>query len=103
MPSHVTIPEDHLRAFCHRWRIRELSIFGSALRDDFRADSDIDVMVEFEPGVRWRYYEMAEMRDQLQALVGRPVDLVEKRLVEAGPNPIRRRHILDHRETMYVA
>lgn len=89
--------------FCGKWRIRELSLFGSALGDDFRDDSDVDVLVVFEDSQRdfgpWMT-ELTEMEEELQSIFGRPVDLVEKRLVR---NPFRRHHILTTRRIIYAA
>ena len=89
--------------FCRRWKITEFALFGSVLRDDFRPDSDIDVLVTFAPDASWRFYDLVSMKEELEAMFGRPVDLVEKRLVESSENYIRRKHILNHMETIYVA
>lgn len=99
----LDVPADRLGDFCRRWKVAELALFGSILRDDFGPASDIDVMVRFEPAVDWRYYHLTEMREELERLFGRPVDLVERRVVEASENYIRRRHILDHALPVYVA
>jgi uncharacterized protein len=96
----VDIPRGEIEAFCHKWKIRELSLFGSVLRDDFRPDSDIDVLVSFEPDDPWDLFHLVEMRDELIALFGRDVDLIEK---EGLRNPFRRRTILDTREVIYAA
>lgn len=103
MPLKIPISKDKIAEFCQRWRIKELAIFGSALREDFRPDSDIDVLVTFEPGVHWSFPQWLEMVRELEALFGRKVDLVERRLVEQSENYIRRRHILNHLERIYVA
>jgi uncharacterized protein len=97
------IPTGEITAFCRRWNIAELSLFGSVLREDFRADSDVDVLVTFAPGVTRRIDELLEMKDELGKLFGRRVDLVERRLVESSENYIRRKHILNHSKTLYVA
>jgi uncharacterized protein len=96
----VDIPRSEIEAFCHKWKIRELSLFGSVLREDFRPDSDIDVLVSFEPDAPWDLFHLVEMRDELIALFGRDVDLVEK---EGLRNPFRRRTILDTHEVIYAA
>jgi predicted nucleotidyltransferase len=96
----LDIPMDRIEAFCRKWKIRELSLFGSVLRDDFRPDSDVDVLVSFEPDAPWDLFHLVEMRDELIALFGRDVDLVEK---EGLRNPFRRRTILDTREVIYAA
>ena len=88
-----------LDAFCRRWRVRELSLFGSVLRDDFTPESDVDVLVSFDPGATWSLWDLTEMRDELVALVGRPVDLVER---EGLRNPFRRDKIMQTRKVIYV-
>jgi uncharacterized protein len=86
--------------FCRRWRVTELSIFGSALREDFRSDSDLDVLVSFEKEAPWSLWDLIAMRDELAGLVGREVDLVER---EGLRNPIRKRRILETCRVVYVA
>ncbi len=66
-------------------------------------DSDVDVLVTFDDAARWTLFDLVEMQDELKAIVGRDVDLVEKIAVERSPNYIRRRHILEHQKTFYVA
>jgi len=99
----IELSREAIADFCRRWRIRELAIFGSALREDFRPDSDVDVLVTFEPEVRWEFQQWLEMIHELEALFGRKVDLVERRMVEQSKNYIRRKHILSHLEPIYVA
>ena len=99
----VPVPKETLADFCRRWKIRELSLFGSVLRDDFRPESDIDVLVTFAPDAAWRFYDLIDMREELERMFGRSVDLVERRLVETSENYIRRKHILSNLETIYVA
>lgn len=98
----IDIPKDKIAEFCRRWKVTEFALFGSVLRDDFRPDSDVDVLVTFSPGTQWRFYHLLDMKDELEAIFGRPVDVVEKRLVEHSENYIRRRHILENMETVYV-
>ena len=89
-----------LADFCHKWKVRELSVFGSALRDDFGPDSDMDVLVSFDAAAEWSLYDLVLMRDELSALVGRDVDLVEQ---EALKNPYRRAAILQTKRVLYAA
>ncbi len=89
-----------LAEFCRRWRIRELSVFGSVLREDFKADSDLDFLVSFEPGTPLDIDRLLDMKEELEARLGRPVDLVEK---EAMRNPWRRHEILKTRQVIYAA
>lgn len=72
---HLQIPQAELAAFCQRNRIRRLSLFGSVLRDDFGPTSDVDVLVEFEPGARVGMIRLGALELELAALLGRPVDL----------------------------
>ena len=101
--SRIKIPEDRIEGFCHRWQITELALFGSALRDDFRPDSDIDVLVRFAPDARYSLFDLSHMENELRELFGREVDLVERAGIERNPNYIRRKHILGGLETVYVA
>ena len=100
---YIEIPREQIVDFCRRWRIVELSLFGSALRADFRPESDVDLLVTFAPEADWRCWDLLTMQDELQNLLRRKVDLVERRLVEASENWIRRKHILEHIEPIYVA
>jgi predicted nucleotidyltransferase len=89
-----------LQTFCEKWRIRELSLFGSVIRSDYSSTSDIDVLVEFEDGAGWSLFDLIDISDELKRELGREVHLVEK---EGLRNPYRRREILNHREILYVA
>lgn len=100
MNSQVKLDRDALAAFCRKWRIRELSLFGSALREDFGPESDLDFLVSFEPGAAVDLFDLVDMKEDLEAQYGRPVDLVEK---EALRNPWRKREILKTREVIYAA
>ena len=92
--------EDQLVAFCRRWKIQELALFGSVLREDFRPDSDIDVLVTFAPEAPWSLFDLVTMKEELEGFFGRPVDLVEKAALR---NPFRRRAILKHQKVLYAA
>jgi uncharacterized protein len=100
MSAQIQLDPDVLSNFCRKWRIREMSLFGSRLREDFRPDSDLDVLVSFEPSVPWSLWDMVDMRDELTAITGRNVDLVDK---EGLRNPYRRDAILSSREIVYAA
>lgn len=105
MPTLASLGIDaaRLRDFCRRWKVAELEIFGSALRDDFREDSDIDFLVTFAPDADRSLLDQTTMEDELSALAGRKVDLVSRRAVERSPNWIRRRAILESAERLHVA
>ena len=93
---------EQLHALCRRWRVAELCLFGSALREDLRPDSDIDLLVTFMADAAWRPRDLLRMQDDLETLFGRKVDLVERAAVEENENWSRRRHILQHAEPVYV-
>ncbi len=96
----INIPMDKIRDFCRRWKIVEFALIGSVLRDDFRPDSDIDILLSFEENAGWSLYDVVDMKDELKTLFGREVDLVEK---EAIRNPYRRRTMLTDKEVLYAA
>jgi predicted nucleotidyltransferase len=75
MPTHVDLPLERLAVFCEQNGIRKFSLFGSVLRDDFRPESDVDVLVEFEPGAIIGLLDMARMERELSTILGRKVDL----------------------------
>ena len=95
----IDIPTDELRAFCQRWKIREFALFGSALRDDFRPDSDVDVLVEFEPGARVGLIGLAAIEQELSELLGRKADL----RTPAELSPYFRNEVLAAARTEYAA
>jgi predicted nucleotidyltransferase len=96
----ITINREQLAAFCRRWKIKELALFGSVLRENFRPDSDIDVLVTFEPDGGITFDNRVEMLDELAAIFGREVDLVERNAIR---NPFRRHAILTTKEVVYAA
>ncbi len=99
----IAIPHEAIADFCRRWGIVELCLFGSVLREDFRPDSDVDVLVRFAPDAHWGFAERLQMVRELEEILGRKVDLVERRLVEQSRNYIRRKHILNNLVAVYVA
>ena len=103
MRANLSVPREQLEAFCLRHGIRQLAIFGSALRDDFGPDSDVDVLVEFKPEARPSLFDMVRMADELSELFDRRVELVSRRGIEASRNAIRREAILESAEVIYAA
>jgi uncharacterized protein len=100
MTKRIEAVKDKLADLCRRRQVAELAVFGSALRDDFRPDSDVDVLVTFAPDAHPSLFDLVEMREDLKEIFGREVDLVEK----AGLlNPFRRRAILGSAEVVYAA
>ena len=103
MNAHIDIPQDELAAFCERWQVTELALFGSVLREDFNPESDVDVLVRFDPQARHTLLDIAQMQDELSATLGRAVDLIERAVVERSPNYIRRKAILQSAESIYAS
>lgn len=99
----IALPMEALEQFCRRWQIEELALFGSALREDFGPDSDIDLLVTFAPGSERSLDDLIAMQEEIEAIFGRSVDLVNRRTVEESRNYIRRRAILRSAKTIYVA
>ena len=95
----IDIPTETIADFCRRWKVTELGLFGSVLRDDYRASSDVDVLVQFDEDSEWSLGDFVEMQDELGAMVGRKVDLVEK---QGLVNPFRRHSILTTRQVIYA-
>jgi uncharacterized protein len=100
--TQVQIPKEALAEFCRRWQVSELAIFGSALRDDFREDSDLDLLISFAPEAEWSLFDHVRMQEELQTLLGRKVDLVSRRAIEHSQNWIRRKSILDNAQVIYA-
>ncbi len=95
------LPSEPLDDFCRRWMIEEVALFGSILRDDFKPESDVDLLVSFAPEARWGLLEHARMEQELAQLVGRKIDLFTKRSIEQSRNWIRRQEILNTAEVVY--
>jgi predicted nucleotidyltransferase len=96
----INIPKDKIEDFCKKWKIAEFSIFGSALRENFSPKSDVDVLISFEPDIPWSLFDWVDIIEELQGILGREVDLVEKSGLR---NPFRRREILNSRQVIYAA
>lgn len=99
----IPLSEAAIRSFCQRWQIVEFALFGSILRADFRPDSDVDVLVAFAPSAGWSLLDLVTMQQELELLIGREVDLIEKQVIENSHNWIRRQEILDTAQVFYSA
>lgn len=97
----IALPQEEIAQFCDRWKIQEFYLFGSVLRNDFRPDSDIDVMVQFAPNARWGF-EIVDMKQELEDIFHRRVDFLTKNSIEQSQNWIRRREILESARLIYV-
>ena len=103
MSLNVEASREEVAAFCERWQVMQLAIFGSVLREDFGPDSDVDLLVSFEDGARHTLFDMVRMEEELKTIFGREVDLIERVGVERSRNHIRREAILQSAETIYAA
>lgn len=99
MNAHIDIPSDSIAAFCRRWQVTHLALFGSVLRDDFGLNSDVDVLIGFGEGARHSLFDLTDM--ELREIFGREVDLVSRRGVEASRNYLRRNSILQSAQVIY--
>ena len=98
MSVRIDVPREEIAAFCRRYHIRKLALFGSVLRDDFTPDSDVDVLVEFEPG-HVPGLAFIKIQDELSQMLGRDVDLN----TVACLSPYFRQEVLDETEVLHVA
>lgn len=96
----IPVRQEQLEAFCRKHDISEMALFGSVLRDDFRPDSDIDLLVSFSPAADHSLLDHVHMEREFAALVGRSVDMVEKEAVE---NPFVRSQIRSNLALIYAA
>ncbi len=99
----IPLPMDAIEAFCQKWQIIEFALFGSVLRDDFRPDSDIDVLVTYAPDADRSLADYLAMYDEIEALFGRKVDVVNRESIKRSRNYIRRREILNSARVIYAA
>ena len=103
MNAYLEARRDGIAAYCRKWKIAELSVFGSVLRSDFGPESDVDVLVRFDPTARHGLSEWMEMERELVEILGRDVDLISRRSVEESRNYIRRKAILESAQVVYAA
>lgn len=94
-----TITKNRIESFARKWKIKEIAVFGSALRDDFSQKSDVDILVQFENAAHPSLFDLVDIKDELETIFGRPVDLVEK---DSLVNPYRRAEILKTAKTIYA-
>ena len=102
MNSNLSIPTGRIEDFYRANGIARLELFGSALRPDFRPDSDVDLLVTFAPGRTPGLIRLVGMKFELAAMFGRRVDLITRSSVERSRNPVRRAAILESAETVYA-
>lgn len=97
------VNQKDLAHFCERWNISEFAVFGSVLRQDFKSTSDIDVLITFKSGAHPTLFHLVDMNKELEALFGRPVDLISRRGLERSGNYLRRAEILSTAKPIYAA
>jgi hypothetical protein len=95
----LELPTDKIADICARFHVKELALFGSVLRPDFRSGSDVDILVEFEAGARVGLLRFIELQEELEKVIGRKVDLVPKK----GLKPLIRDEVLASAEVLYAA
>jgi uncharacterized protein len=99
--KNIEVPMEHIKEFCDRWQIVEFALFGSVLRNDFRTDSDIDVMVQFDSTAHPTFFDLSAMEDELKTIFQRDVDLITRKGIESSRNYLRRKEILSSAQVIY--
>lgn len=103
LSTRLSFSEEALVAWCHRWNVIEMAFFGSVLRADFSPQSDVDVMITFAQGAEWELFQFNAMAEELEVLLGHPVDLLTRRGVESSRNGLRKHEILQNAQVFYAA
>ena len=99
----IPLSDSAIKAFCDKWQISEVWVFGSVLRDDFGPDSDFDVAIAYCDGVSWPWTGIPQITDELAQLMGRPVDVGMRAAIDEDRNPYRRNHILKRITSLYAS
>jgi predicted nucleotidyltransferase len=102
-PQQYNLDESQLKAFCVKWKISRMAVFGSVVRGEARQDSDLDVLADFAADAKWSLFDHQHMEDELAILAGRKVDLVSRRGLLASRNELRKKSILESSELVYAA
>lgn len=98
----IELPRSQIAEFCQKWQVTELALFGSVVRDDFRPDSDIDILVQFHPDAHPTFSTLDQMETELKNLFNREIDLVTRQGIEASRNYLRRHEILSSVQVIYA-
>ena len=96
------LPMEKIAQFCDRWQVTEFALFGSVLREDFRPDSDIDVMVQFHPDAHPTFRTLDQMEAELKTIFDRDTDLITRQGIETSRNYLRRNEILYSAQVIYA-
>lgn len=94
------LPKDKITAFCRKWQITELAVFGSILNENFNENSDVDILITFSPKAKINLFDLAQAQMELKSIIGRDVDLVEKAGIR---NPFRKHNIYKNMKVLYAA
>ncbi|MCI0449460.1 MAG: nucleotidyltransferase domain-containing protein [Chlorobi bacterium] len=94
--------EEKIKNFCKKWKIKEFSLFGSAVTESFNDESDMDILVSFDESAHYGFFDLAEMKTELEKIYGRPVDILTKNGVEKSRNTIRKKSILSRLKRVYA-
>jgi uncharacterized protein len=95
-------PQKDLAEFCQRWKVAELALFGAVLRDDFRPETGVEVLVSFAPDGRWSHFDLINMQNELEVIFVHKVVLVERTALEQSQNSVRRKQILSNTEVIFA-
>ncbi len=98
----IELPMEKIAEFCLRWQVTEFALFGSVLRDYFRSDSDVDVMVQFHPDAHPTFGSLDQMEAELKTVFHRDVDLITRQGIETSRNYLRRHEILSSAQVIYA-
>ncbi len=101
--QNIKIPEDRLSEICKKYLVKELAVFGSALRNDFNKGSDVDLLIEFKPEAKISLFDLIDLKEDFEELFGREVDVVTKNAINRSHNQIRKKAILENNRTIYAA
>jgi predicted nucleotidyltransferase len=96
--NNIKIDEDQISAFCRKYGIKQLALFGSILSERFRPESDVDIMVSFLPDHHYSYFDLLDIKNELEDITGRDIDLVEKDSIK---NPYRKKTIFSNMRVIY--
>lgn len=99
----IDVNSDAIKDFCRRWRIRELCVFGSILREDFRSDSDVDFLADYEDSAEWDLFDSMRMQEELESIVGRSVDVVDRFAIENDGNRFIQKAVLSTAARVYAS
>jgi predicted nucleotidyltransferase len=99
----INISAEKLKEICLKNRVKELSIFGSALRDDFNSGSDIDLLITFDDSTEYSLFDIVRIKEEFEIFLERPVDLVNRKAIERSKNIFRKKAILESARVIYAA